>query len=556
MTADSSSVLQPDPGSRPLRHAALAELRHNARTPINHILGYTEMMMEDAAAAGKTEARGVLGSIHAAARAILGGINETLANREVVDRPEIERLCEIVRPQLERIGSSVDDLLTDGTRWAAPDWLGDLQRIRTASRALSSLLNLQAGVERAEEPAQSPPAPGGQSGPRLLIVDDNATNRNMLSRRLERQGYTAEQSSNGSEALDKIATERFDVVLLDIRMPIMDGFEVLRHMKADRRMRAIPVVVISAVDEAESIVRAIEMGAEDYLFKPFDAVLLRARIGALLEKKRLREELGVQEKLASLGALTAGVAHEIKNPLNFVMNFAEISSDLIREQTAKFDQLNGTLDSAVLEELREIAADLAQNIGKIREHGARADSIIGSMLAHSRGLPGERRPTDLNALVREYVNLAFHGMRALDSTFQVDIQADYDAQAGLVNVVPQDLSRVFLNVASNAFYAVRKKSQMNRSGYEPLVRITTKGGGQTIEARIWDNGIGVPEPARSRVFDPFFTTKPAGEGTGLGLSIAHEIVVREHQGDIRIDSKDGEWTEFTIVLPRGNQERA
>jgi signal transduction histidine kinase len=324
-------------------------------------------------------------------------------------------------------------------------------------------------------------------------------------------------------------------------MPVMDGFEVLSRMKQDRRMRTVPVVMISALDEIDSVVRAIEMGAEDYLLKPFDPVLLRARIGALLEKKRLRDELTVQEKMASLGSLTAGIAHEIKNPLNFVLNFAELSEELISE-------LRSGLDGR--QELTAIAADLEQNIHKIREHGARADSIIRSMLDHSRGQPGERRPTDLNGLVREFVNLAFHGIRAQDNTFQCAIEFEFDEHVGSVPLVPQDLSRVFLNIAGNAFFALRKQSEKKTPGYRPTLRATTRDLGDRVEIRVRDNGSGIPKDFLGRVFDPFFTTKPAGEGTGLGLSISYEIVVNEHRGEIRVDSIEGEFTEFTILIPR------
>jgi signal transduction histidine kinase len=279
-------------------------------------------------------------------------------------------------------------------------------------------------------------------------------------------------------------------------------------------------------------------------------VLLRARIGALLERKRLADELTVQAKLASLGALTAGIAHEIKNPLNFVLNFAEICADLVCEQRAKIEDAAPLLPPTVTGELREIASDLGDNIARIREHGARANGIIASMLAHSRGQAGERRPTDLNALVRDYVNLAFHGMRAQDHAFQCAIEGQYDPAVGTVDVIPQDLSRVFLNVASNGFYAIREKLRRGARGYSPLMIAATKSLEGRVEIRIRDNGTGIPKDLLDRVFDPFFTTKSAGEGTGLGLSISYEIVVSEHRGEMRFESQEGEFTECIIVIPR------
>jgi signal transduction histidine kinase len=531
-----------------LRNADLAELRHNLRTPVNHILGYTEMLIEDASLANQPATLDSLRQIHAAARAMLADVNQTLANRDSVERSAIHTLSEKIGPRVQRVLGCVDGLRRDPAIPA--DWKGDLQRIDVAANSMLRLLADSGAAVPGEEVVPAPEPVPQSGGPRILIVDDNGTNRNMLSRRLVRQGYQAELARNGSEALDRLATEPFDLVLLDILMPVMDGFQVLEHMKRDRRMRLVPVVVISALDEVESVVRAIEMGAEDYLFKPFDPVLLRARIGALLERKRLAGELSVQAKLASLGALTAGIAHEIKNPLNFVMNFAALSLDDLQELRRAVDSLPESTDPAKLEPLRELCSDLEENIAKIREHGARADGIIASMLAHSHGQAGERRETDLNALVQEYVNLAFHGMRAQDHEFQSAVETDFDPGVGMVSVIPQDLSRVFLNVAGNAFYALRKKSQQNIDGYRPVLRVTTRDLGERVEIRIRDNGTGIPKHLRDRIFDPFFTTKASGEGTGLGLSLSHEIVVEEHQGEMRVDSSEGEYTEILILIPR------
>jgi signal transduction histidine kinase len=411
----------------------------------------------------------------------------------------------------------------------------------------------------ATHPAVSGPPAASQRSPqpaaaRVLVVDDNDLNRNLLDRRLQRQGYAVAEARKGAEALDRLHAEAFDLVLLDIMMPVMDGFEVLQRVKSDRELRQIPVIIISALNQKEGVIRAIEMGAEDYLFKPFDPVLLRARVGALLEKKRLRDELQVQEKLASLGALTAGIAHEIRNPLNFVLNFAEVAAGLIQEQRREIDRLGPGASAGAL---RENAADLEQSVAKIREHGARAANIIESMLAHSRGQPGERRLTDVNALVHEFVSLAFHGMRARDRELQAAIEEQYDPDVGSLNVVPQDLSRVFLNIAANAFWAMRDKQRSGApAGYRPSLAVSTKSFSDRVEIRIRDNGEGIPPEIRERIFDPFFTTKPSGQGTGLGLSISHDIVVNEHHGELRVESQPGEFTEFVIVLPRQTVEAA
>ncbi len=531
----------------------MAELRHNLRTPLNHIIGYSELLIEDASGGRHVGPLDPLRHIHSAAKASLADLNASLSNRVSVDRLEIAKLTEKLRPRLDRIrtlAQSIENLQTDNPQDdQMRHWKEDLRRIAGAAANMVQILCREAPCEEppdaetepqeTSQPGQ-PPQPGV---PRILVVDDSAANRAMLVRRLQRQGYAVEEAGSGQEALDRVASENFDLVLLDLMMPVMDGFEVLSRMKQDRRMRNAPVVMISALDEISSVVRAIEMGAEDYLLKPFDPVLLRARIGALLEKKRLRDELTVQEKMASLGALTAGIAHEIKNPLNFVLNFAELSEELAAELRERL---------AGHEDIAAIAADLESNIKKIREHGARADSIITAMLDHSRGKPGDRRPTDLNALIREFVNLAFHGVRAQDSGFQCAIDFELDPEVQSVEIVPQDFSRVLLNIASNAFYALRQQARKKAASYQPRFCVTTRGlpSGDRVEIRFRDNGSGIPKDFLGRVFDPFFTTKRAGEGTGLGLSISYEIVVQEHRGEMRVDSVEGEFTEFTILLPR------
>jgi signal transduction histidine kinase len=536
----------------PLSGAQLSELRHNLRTPINQILGYAEMLIEDAADAGHPPVVEALRRVHSAARATLGHINQALGNTESLTQSEAAALAASAQPHVDAMLASLDDVRAQ----SPPDaWREDLGRLSGAARLVQHMLSAPAETPRETEASRATAAPRSQpSGPRLLIVDDNAGNRDVLRRRLERQGYAVDEACDGREALEALASGDFDLVLLDIMMPVMDGFEVLARMRADRRLSVVPVVVISALDDMEGIVRAIESGAEDYLFKPFDPVLLRARIGALLEKRRLRNELTVQERLASMGALAAGIAHEIKNPLNFVVNFAEISADLLREQQEKLGALSGSADPEALRTLSEIASDLQDNIARIREHGARADRIVASMLAHSRGQVGEREPVDMNALAREYVNLAFHGLRARDRSFQAAIESDYDPAMGVVDAIPQDLSRAILNIASNAFYAMRAKTA-GTPGYPPTLRVTTRGFPDHVELRIRDNGPGIPKEIQPRIFDPFFTTKPAGEGTGLGLSISYDIVAREHGGDLRVESQEGEFTEFIMTLPRSAEAR-
>ena len=268
------------------------------------------------------------------------------------------------------------------------------------------------------------------------------------------------------------------------------------------------------------------------------------------ELRNAQAQLIQSEKMASLGALTAGIAHEIKNPLNFVNNFGELSTELLEELMEEIDNQKKRLDADTVEAIEEILGDLKQNTTKISEHGKRADSIVQGMLAHSRGKSGERQPTDINALLDEYVKLAYHGMRAKDGSFNVTIETDYDDSIDLIEVVPQDMSRAFLNVLNNGCYAAHQKQTEAGEGFTPRLWVRTKNLGEQIEIRIRDNGSGIPKDVVDKIFNPFFTTKPAGEGTGLGLSITYEIVVQEHKGEINVDTAVGKYTEFIATLPK------
>ncbi len=271
--------------------------------------------------------------------------------------------------------------------------------------------------------------------------------------------------------------------------------------------------------------------------------------GTLRRLHEAQQQLILQEKMASLGGLTAGIAHEIKNPLNFVNNFAELAADLSRELKQELETQRDRLDAKTLKFVDELLSDLELNLSKIDEHGKRADSIVRGMLLHSRGTPGERRPTDLNALLDEYVNLAYHGMRAQDSAFNISIEKAYDPAVGIIDVAPQDLSRVFLNITNNACYATRERKRAAGDSYSPTLWVKTRRLGDWAEVRIRDNGTGIPRDILDKVFNPFFTTKPAGQGTGLGLSMSYDIVISGHGGELRVDSEEGRFTEFILRLP-------
>ncbi len=284
---------------------------------------------------------------------------------------------------------------------------------------------------------------------------------------------------------------------------------------------------------------------------------LRAKNGeleqTLRELQQMQERVIVQEKMASLGALTAGIAHEIKNPLNFVNNFALLSVDLTGELREEVEKLMANADDETRDTVGEILDDLQGNARKISEHGARADSIVRGMLLHSRGQAGKPEPTKINSLVHEAVQLAYHGQRAHDSSFNISIEEDYDASIGKVKVLPHEISRVILNLANNACYAAGKKAERLRGGgdtsFSPTMRATTRIVGANVEIRVSDNGDGIPDEARKNIFTPFFTTKPTGEGTGLGLSMSYEIVVQQHGGKMNFESSIDNGTTFIIELP-------
>jgi two-component system NtrC family sensor kinase len=260
------------------------------------------------------------------------------------------------------------------------------------------------------------------------------------------------------------------------------------------------------------------------------------------ELKATQNQLIQSEKMASLGELTAGIAHEIQNPLNFVNNFSDVSMELLDEMVLE-------LDKGDTEEAKAIAEDVKQNLEKIRHHGQRADGIVKGMLQHSRASSGQKEPTDINVLADEYLRLAYHGLRAKDKSFNAELVTHFDAAMPKANIVPQDVGRVLLNLFTNAFYAVQQRQKIDGAEFKPTVTVSTAIEKKFITVKVKDNGTGIPEHIKDKIMQPFFTTKPTGEGTGLGLSMSYDIVVKAHNGTITIDTKEGEYTEFTVKLP-------
>jgi two-component system NtrC family sensor kinase len=262
----------------------------------------------------------------------------------------------------------------------------------------------------------------------------------------------------------------------------------------------------------------------------------------LIDLRSTQTQLIQSEKMASLGELTAGIAHEIQNPLNFVNNFSEVSAELVGEMEEELDKGDVT-------EAKAIASDVKQNLEKIRHHGKRADAIVKGMLQHSQSGSGAKEPTDINALADEYLRLSYHGLRAKDKSFNAEMTNHFDETLPKINVIPQDMGRVLLNLFNNAFYAVNQKQKTAEADYKPAVSVATSTENNHIVIKVKDNGNGIPDSIKEKVMQPFFTTKPTGEGTGLGLSLSYDMVVKGHGGSINIDTKEGEYTEFTVSLP-------
>ena len=331
-----------------------------------------------------------------------------------------------------------------------------------------------------------------------------------------------------------------------LAVPLLKDDKVIGGLVIRRRTEGAfaPTTVTLMQTFAGQCVLAIENAR---LFQEIETRSEEAR-RALAELHRTQNQLVQSQKMASLGQLTAGIAHEIKNPLNFVNNFADLSIELMQE-------LHETLDTVAVEtklraEIDDLTQTLRSNMGKIVEHGKRADSIVKNMLLHSRASSGERRPVNLNATVDEALNLAYHGARAAQPGFNITLERNFDPATGDVDLFPQEFIRVMLNLMSNGFYAADARKQAAEPGFEPTLRVETHDRGDAVEIRVRDNGTGIPADLRERIFDPFFTTKPAGEGTGLGLSLSFDIISGQHGGTIAVASEPNRFTEFTIVIPR------
>ena len=379
---------------------------------------------------------------------------------------------------------------------------------------------------------------------RIRIADETPLGRCAAMRApLHVSDLTQTQEIDGSRNLVE------DGIHALLAVPLLRDDEVLGGLVIRRRAIGgfAPTVPTLLQTFAGQCVLAIENAR---LFQEAQQARVEAET-TLADLRRTQDRLVQSEKMASLGQLTAGIAHEIKNPLNFVNNFSELSVDLLDElhQAVAPDRL--AVADGLRREIDELTTTLKGNLEKIAEHGRRADSIVKNMLLHSRSGPGEHRMVDLNAMAEEALNLAYHGARAATPGFNITMETRFDPRVGMVDIYPQEITRVLLNLIGNGFYAAHKRAEAaGNSGFEPTLELTTRNVGEAVEIRVRDNGIGISAAVRDRIFEPFFTTKPAGEGTGLGLSLSYDIVVQQHGGRLTMESEPGAFTEFVVTLPR------
>ena len=298
--------------------------------------------------------------------------------------------------------------------------------------------------------------------------------------------------------------------------------------RIEKEKKTLMILLEETIEELEKKRAGIEQANNDL-------------VKALDDLKATQTQLIQSEKMASLGELTAGIAHEIQNPLNFVNNFSDVNTELI-------DELKIELGTGNTQQAIELANDIKDNEQKINHHGKRADAIVKGMLQHSRSSSGVKEPTDINALCDEYIRLSYHGLRAKDKSFNATMKTDFDETIGKINIIPQDIGRVILNLLTNAFYAVDEKKKTGVENYEPTVSVSTKKIIGKVEIRVGDNGNGIPQKVIDKIFQPFFTTKPTGQGTGLGLSLSYDIV-KTHGGELKVETKENEGTAFIIDLP-------
>jgi signal transduction histidine kinase len=557
-TTGAAGPAPPPAGQTPDPRAWLSHLRHELRTPLNAVLGYSEMLIEDleAAEAGAPLLAGLRG-LHAVGRRLLGMVNDLLAaSRVEAEQPNLEPIAAGARRDLAPLSAELVShcavLLTQAEGGGQEDLLPELQKIDTAAKRLAGMvadLTRQAGAEPDEpgtdgampDEAGESPAPAGselveagQSPGHLLVVDDNETNRDLLSRRLQRQGYSVAAAANGREALERLAAEQFDLVLLDIMMPEMDGYEVLERLKGDPELRHLPVIMISALDEIDSVVRCIEIGAEDYLSKPFNPVLLQARIGASLEKKRLRDrELQLYQELQEnykrlqeleslRDSLTGMVVHDLRTPLTSLLTGLQ-----------------------TMELMGELNADQAECLTMATQGGETLLGMINDLLDVSKMEEGSLQLERQALAAGDLIARAEGQVKQLAA--ERDLKLVVEAASDLPPVWGDEekLRRTLVNLLGNAIKFTPARGAITiaarRADAEPAVLFS-----------VADTGEGIPQEAFEKIFEKFGQVETRKRGrkmsTGLGLTFC-KMVAEAHGGRIWVESELGQGSTFLFTLP-------
>ncbi len=428
----------------------------------------------------------------------------------------------------------------------------------------------------------------------ILVVDDNPTNLGVVVDFLDEYGVEILTSRSGESCLERAEYACPDLILLDVMMPPgIDGFETCCRLKANSQTEAIPVIFMTALSGTEDKVKGLEAGGVDYIIKPIQPEEVLARIKVHLQLNSLNQSLHLQnqtikqqnlllqeeikqrteaekvlnqtleklqaaqkqliaqEKLASIATLSAGIAHELRNPLNFINNYAEGSEELAQEVLLQLHKKPTQLAPQEWQDLQEIVQDLKDNASSIGNHGHRAADIINSMMQHTKTNNNLSQLTDLNTILAEAVEFTKWGKRASQESCHIKFSTSFDQSIGHIKLIPSDLSRALINLLDNACYAVLAKHQnCQEVNFVPEVLVKSIDLQDSVEIRIRDNGIGIPPEITTKIFEAFYSTKPATEGTGLGLSMAHDIIINQHKGNLRVETKANIYTEFIVTLPK------
>lgn len=411
------------------------------------------------------------------------------------------------------------------------------------------------------------------TGQHILIVDDKPTNLKVLATTLSEAGFEIAVAISGEMALQLVESVPPQLILLDLLMSDLDGFETCRRLKANPVTQNIPVIFMTALSDTVDKVKGFSLGAVDYITKPFETQEVLARVQThlrlhfltkTLEEKNqqlsetierlntAQERIIAQEKLAMIGVLTTGIVHELRNPLNFVKNYAEGSVELSNDLLEEIEQQSSKITTSSVEMMKELVNELRENALATTRHANRAENVIQEMLFQSQANETQFQATEINVLLDQAIQLVYKSKYARNVNFKVKIQKNYDQTLGQVKLISSQISRAFINLLDNAFYSLAQKQerlQDNHSLYHPQIWLKTKNLEQAIQIRIRDNGIGIQPDIQDKIFSPFFSTKTTSQGTGLGLYLTHDIIVNQHGGAIQFETNQDVYTEFILEIP-------